>query len=125
MDYRELTSRRPFEIDEARKKIILYPEDEAIEFPLEWEVCPTCNGNGSHVNASIDSNGVPAEMFADDPDFAEDYFSGGYDVTCNECKGRRVTATSKDPQFIKAVDDFIQAEIEDYEIRRAEDGYRY
>lgn len=54
------------------------------------EVCSTCNGEGKHVNPSIDGNGLSPDAFHDDPDFAESYFSGRYDVTCDECKGERV-----------------------------------
>ena len=64
-----------------------------VEVPAVWEVCGTCEGQGSHVNPSIDSHGISAEEFYEDPDFAEDYFSGRYDVPCNECGGRRVSPT--------------------------------
>lgn len=59
-----------------------------IELPTHWGVCPTCNGAGKHVSASIDCNGLSDEDFADDPDFAEDYRAGRYDVTCTTCGGR-------------------------------------
>jgi hypothetical protein len=55
-----------------------------------WAVCPTCEGEGKHVNPSIDSHGISREEFDEDPDFEEAYFSGAYDVTCVECKGQRV-----------------------------------
>ncbi len=64
-----------------------------VEFPLKFEVCGTCDGKGSHVNPSIDSHGISAEEFAEDPDFEESYFSGHYDLTCVECHGLRVTPT--------------------------------
>ena len=68
-------------------------EGEELEFelPARFEVCGTCRGKGSHVNPSIDSHGISAEEFAEDPDFEEAYFEGRYDVTCNECGGLRVT----------------------------------
>lgn len=56
--------------------------------PHRWEVCPVCDGRGSHVNPAIDCNGLSSEDFADDPDFEEEYFSGRYDMTCNRCGGR-------------------------------------
>ena len=64
--------------------------EENVEVPIKFEVCPTCRGKGTHVNPSIDCNGLTAEDFAEDPDFAEDYFSGRYDQTCNGCGGQRV-----------------------------------
>ncbi len=66
-------------------------EDELeVEFPAVFEVCGTCEGKGSHVNPSIDSEGISADEFAEDPDFEESYFAGHYDQTCNECDGLRV-----------------------------------
>jgi hypothetical protein len=59
-----------------------------VELPTMWVVCPVCRGKGTHVNPSIDCDGLSAEDFADDPDFAEDYFAGTYDQTCNCCNGR-------------------------------------
>lgn len=65
-------------------------EEEEVEIPIKFEVCPTCEGKGKHVNPSIDAHGLSAEDFAEDPDFAEDYFRGCYDVSCYECGGANV-----------------------------------
>jgi predicted methyltransferase len=65
-------------------------EEESVTVALKYEVCPTCEGRGKHVNPSIDCNGLTAEDFAEDPDFREEYMSGRYDVACYECKGKRV-----------------------------------
>jgi len=65
-------------------------EDCAVELPAKYEVCPTCNGHGSHVNPNIDDNGITAEEFARDPGFAEDYLRGTFSVTCYGCDGTRV-----------------------------------
>lgn len=67
-----------------------YYDDSVLEIPCVYEVCPTCNGKGSHVNPSIDCNGLSAEDFAEDPDFAESYFAGHYDEPCYGCGGNRV-----------------------------------
>ena len=56
--------------------------------PAVYEVCETCGGKGKHVNPAIDGHGISAEEMHEDPDFAEDYFSGVYDVPCEECGGR-------------------------------------
>ncbi len=66
-------------------------DDEELEVPFKYEACGLCNGKGYHVNPSIDSHGLSAEDFYDDPDFREDYFSGRYDIPCNSCHGVRVT----------------------------------
>ncbi len=68
---------------------ILYMDDGSeVELPVKWEVCPVCNGKGSHVNPSIDAGGLSAEAFCDDPEFAESYMAGMYDQQCNRCDGR-------------------------------------
>ncbi len=53
----------------------------------KWQICPICDGDGTYVNPNIDSHGLTAEDFHEDPDFAEDYRSGVYDVSCQTCKG--------------------------------------
>jgi RecJ-like exonuclease len=63
--------------------------DEA-DIPVVYEVCGTCEGQGSHVNPAIDAHGISIEEFAEDPDFMEAYLRGDYDIPCNECHGRRV-----------------------------------
>lgn len=76
---------------------LLYEDDngeeieEDVEFPIKFEVCHLCDGKGKHVNPAIDSHGISAWEFEDDPDFADSYMSGAYDVSCYECKGKRVT----------------------------------
>ena len=52
-----------------------------------WAICDVCEGHGKHVNPSIDASGLTSEDFADDPDFADDYMSGVYDVQCQQCLG--------------------------------------
>ena len=64
------------------------PELDGTPLPHRWEVCDLCEGKGTHVNPSIDSNGLTAEDFDDDPDFREEYMSGRYDQQCNQCAGR-------------------------------------
>lgn len=72
----------------------LYDEDgeREVVFPATFEVCWRCRGEGKHVNPAIDGHGLSQEDFDQDPDFREDYFSGVYDQTCEECKGLRVLA---------------------------------
>jgi hypothetical protein len=59
-----------------------------IVLPTKWEVCSACGGEGEHVAPGIDSSGLTASDFEEDPDFAEDYAGGHYDVTCQTCHGR-------------------------------------
>jgi hypothetical protein len=81
---------RNCDADEAPVLYCTDADGNDIEKPLPttWAVCDVCNGNGSHVNPSIDCGGLSAEDFADDPEFAEEYMAGTYDQTCNRCQGR-------------------------------------
>lgn len=73
-----------------------------VEARMVYKVCSTCDGKGTHVNPSIDSDGLSYEDFEEDPDFKEDYVNGTYDVPCYECEGKRVVPTldenDKSPQ---------------------------
>lgn len=61
----------------------------------KYRVCPTCEGTGTTVNPNVDAHGLTAEDFYDDPDFAEDYRSGIYDIPCNACRGLRVVTAER------------------------------
>lgn len=63
-------------------------EWDVATFPAKWGLCPECEGRGTVVAPGIDDQGLTHEDLASDPDFAEDYFRGRYDVTCPECRGR-------------------------------------
>ena len=97
--------------------IIVEDDDEGdIKLLCKWGVCPTCEGNGSHVNPSIDAGGISSEDFYDDPDFAEAYFGGAYNQTCNECNGRRVVPEvdreNNPEEMIERYDNHLQFEAE-------------
>ncbi len=76
------------ECDPAEAPVLYLEDGTEKTLPMKWALCSVCNGNGSHVNPSIDSGGLSAEDFDEDPDFAESYMSGAYDQTCNKCRGR-------------------------------------
>lgn len=61
----------------------------------KWMVCPICRGEGKTVNPDIDSNGLTRDDFYDDPDFAQDYVSGVYDISCRACEGKRVVTKGR------------------------------
>lgn len=65
-------------------------DDEEVTFPCKLEVCSLCHGTGRHVNPSIDAHGISGEEFYDDPEFAEEYMAGTYDVACYRCHGDNV-----------------------------------
>jgi len=112
MDRRDINQKWYTSFNEKSMQFIIETgEGEDIIIPAKYEVCNTCEGKGSHVNPSIDSHGLSREDFDDDPDFKENYFSGMYDVACNECKGRRVSPIPDnermDEKLKKYVEDFI------------------
>jgi len=104
-----------------------------LQVPARFQVCGTCDGRGKHINPSIDSQGLSHEDFDSDPDFAESYFSGKYDVTCEECFGRNVvpTITRDDGRYIderykSLVEREMEGDEEDYSdryTRWSESGY--
>jgi DnaJ-class molecular chaperone len=53
-------------------------------------ICSRCDGEGVHCNPAIDGHGISPEEFDEDPDFRENYFSGVYDVRCEECHGEKI-----------------------------------
>lgn len=65
------------------------------------EVCPTCDGHGTVTNPNIDCGGLSADDFYDDPDFADDYFGGRYDIQCPECKGKNVVPMPDLPKALQ------------------------
>jgi hypothetical protein len=73
--------------------IQVYGDDDSYEehdFPSKYSVCPECEGRGTRMNRNIDAKGITCEEFANDPEFAENYWNGVYDVPCYDCKGLRV-----------------------------------
>ena len=87
-----------------------FNENGHVKVPLAWEVCPTCNGKGTHVNPSIDCGGLSSDSFADDPDFEDSYFSGVYDVQCYGCCGDRVLPFCADEEVNKILDEKAEEE---------------
>jgi len=79
-----------------------------VQIPARYEVCDRCEGRGKHVNPSVDGNGLSQEDFDEDPDFRENYFSGVYDVPCEDCKGQRVILVpdeaNADPETKKLIE---------------------
>jgi hypothetical protein len=80
----------------------------------KWIICPVCNGDGTTVNPAIDCNGLTKEDFDEDPQFAEDYRAGAYDITCRACNGRG----SVRPAVIEA----LRQAAEDRRLAAREDG---
>lgn len=105
--------------------------EDTIKIPAHYEVCPTCHGAGKHVNPSIDSNGITqSEMEELGEEFREGYWSGTYDVTCNECKGSRVvlepnrdTLTREQVAVLAAYENALSEEAQEIDLRNK--GYQF
>jgi hypothetical protein len=79
----------------------------------EYRVCPVCHGEGTTVNPNIDAHGLTAEDFAEDPDFAEAYWSGVYDEECRACGGLRVVTDDREDELAEHAADRRLAARED------------
>lgn len=72
--------------------------------PARYEVCPRCDGEGSHTNPNIDGNGITASEWAEwDEEDRDNYMSGVYDVSCEKCGGLRVVPVVDDGRADKAL----------------------
>ena len=77
--------------------------------PAKAEICPVCNGKGSFVNPSIDSQGLSSEDMQEEG-FREDYFGGSYDQTCSSCNGNRVILVPRDETEMEDINQTLQDE---------------
>lgn len=73
----------------GKDQFVIEVDGEEVELPTTWEICSTCRGEGKHVNPNIDGHGITAEEWERDWDdeSREAYFSGVYDVRCDNCDG--------------------------------------
>jgi len=110
--------------DSPELQALAYLKDEGVYFVMERIVCPNCDGKGSYVNPAIDSHGIGADEFADDPEFADSYWRGDYDQTCDVCKGANVIegldAHQSDPEAVEMYDEYIRGYYEDRAVMDAE-----
>jgi hypothetical protein len=75
---------------------------------IRFEVCPLCEGHGKHVNPSIDAHGLSREDFDEDPDFAESYSRGDYDVRCTLCRGEKVVSVPLDAEVRETIEEHVR-----------------
>lgn len=124
MDSRDLAAvmSRWYRSFDERTMIAIHEDGdgETHEIKCEYRVCGLCEGKGKHVNPAIDSHGISMSEFHDDPDFAEDYFGGLYDIPCNQCHGTRVEPWPVEESDQELVEDFLRAECDYARICEAE-----
>lgn len=111
--------------DEKKMTVTLKWDEEQI-IPVKYVVCSTCEGKGKIVNPNIDRQGLSREDFDEDSDFRENYFSGMYDIACNECNGKRVSIVFDEergnPKQLKMILDWYEEEAADRKTRMMESG---
>lgn len=71
----------------------LYRHNQQREMIMKFAVCPSCEGTGG--SSAYLGAFTSDDMHDMDDDFRDDYFSGAYDRTCTECKGRNVVPACK------------------------------
>ena len=115
MDRRDLASRfRWWHSHNGRTaEMVAYGEEDEdgepifYPIPVKMVVCPTCDGRGEYVNPNIDRDGLSREDFDADPDFAEGYAEGHYNVRCDHCLGSNVIPWPTEEEHIKMVEEHI------------------
>lgn len=99
-----------------------------VTYPAKWEICSRCDGEGTHVNPSIDGHGISAhDEIWDDEEFHHNYFSGVYDVQCYDCGGAGkqlvVDEDACTPEQLEEVIEHYQSEYEYEQMSRMERMY--
>lgn len=95
----------------SQEAIDMIDEDGFVEFQMEYQVCPLCDGKGKHVNPSIDAHGITSDEWSEwSYEDREDYMSGVYDVVCYECGEKRVVPLISTSRFYrtKAIEELIE-----------------
>ncbi len=109
-------------------------DEIALALPACYEVCWVCMGEGQIPDRALSPTGDGSwteserwEFFDGDPDFAEEYFAGGYQQACPECDGKRVVSVvdreRADAADLKLYDEHMQAEADYAQLCKMERMY--
>lgn len=71
----------------------------------KYHVCPTCEGEGTIVNRAV-SVWTESDR-AEDPEGFQDMLQGRYDVTCDQCGGKRVVTQQEDAEYAERRRDYF------------------
>lgn len=71
---------------------------EPIDLPRKWEICGSCEGEGTALCEGLRGVAFTSEEMDEDPDFRSSYFGGHYDVACPDCSG---TGKVKEIDWVK------------------------
>jgi hypothetical protein len=58
-----------------------------MRYPMKWEICEHCRGNGKHDHPAFANGITQSEMVEMGRDGMDSYFAGHYDVRCDDCAG--------------------------------------
>lgn len=95
-----------------------------IALPLRWAICDECRGEGKHSHA-VDGNGITSSEWDEwDVEERETYMRGGYDRTCEVCRGagkvQVVDEAKLSPELLLRYREAQQSLAESYHISRME-----
>lgn len=96
-----------------------------VQVPAKWEVCPRCQGDGTH--DCWEGGMTGDEMAEQGPEFMDDYMNGVYSVACAACGGKRVIAVldraRATAEQVRLHDRDEQDRADDEAVRRMEMAY--
>ena len=72
-----------------------------IVVPGKRSVCPECDGSGVTLCDGLRGVALSSQEFFEDPDFAERYYGGHYDVKCDHCNGNNVVVDPDEDRMTK------------------------
>lgn len=87
-----------------------------VKLPARYEVCPSCEGNGTECTIGAMTGDEYRDACHDDQDFPENYRRGVYSRQCSCCKGKRVVAVIDHDRL----DASMIARVEAYENEQAD-----
>lgn len=101
---------------------LIHEDDEGFEneviIPSKFEVCPRCEGHGTHLHSAIGEHAYSPEEFNEsffEDDEREAYFTRGgrYDVQCEECHGARVLLMPDEDRMSQETKDILEKHYRD------------
>ena len=72
-----------------------------VTVPGKRMLCEECDGTGRVLCDGLRGHAFSSEELFEDPDFAEGYFGGDYDVKCDECHGEKVVVGPDEERMTK------------------------
>lgn len=72
-----------------------------IKVPGKRVKCEECDGTGAVLRDGLRGHAFSSEELFEDPDFAEGYFRGDYDVQCDVCRGEKIVVEPDEDRMTK------------------------